>query len=79
MKKLISILLIIALCVPLIGQQRVIGDTSFPPPDVRRLNLELYTQDLPDYYGIVVAVADGDTFYVDWFSDKRKGVIWDCS
>lgn len=38
------------------------------------IDFESYTGDMPDYYGRVVDVADGDTFYVDWFTEDKMGV-----
>lgn len=33
-----------------------------------------YTGRMPDYYGFIVDLADGDTFYVDWFTEDKMGV-----
>lgn len=49
-------------------------DGSFPPPSLSVINLRDYDQSMPDYYGYIVAVADGDTFYVDWFSEDKMGI-----
>lgn len=46
--------------------------TSELTPDM--INFEEYTGDMPDYYGRIVDVADGDTFYVDWFTEDKMGV-----
>lgn len=42
---------------------------NLPHPDA--IDLEQYTIDFPDWYGYVVRVADGDTFYVDFYSNKK--------
>lgn len=49
-------------------------DGSFPPPSLEYIDLSLYNQTMPDYYGLIVDVADGDTFYVDWFSEDKMGI-----
>lgn len=46
--------------------------SSFPHPD--QIDFDSYTGDMPDYYGEIVDVADGDTIYVDWFTEDRMGV-----
>lgn len=42
--------------------------------DINSIDFEFYTGDMPDWYGKVVGVADGDTFYVDFYSEEKMGV-----
>lgn len=44
------------------------------PPAPSQIDLSQYTGDMPDYYGKVVGVADGDTFYIDWYTEDKMGV-----
>lgn len=39
-----------------------------------QIDFSKYTGDMPDYYGKIVDVADGDTFYIDWFTEDKMGV-----
>jgi len=43
-------------------------------PHPADLDLSVWTGDMPDYYGVVVDVYDGDTFYVDWYTEDRMAV-----
>lgn len=52
-------------------------DTSIQADQIltpSQINFDDYTGDMPDYYGKVLRVADGDTFYVDWFTEDSMGV-----
>ncbi|MBN2652832.1 MAG: thermonuclease family protein [Spirochaetales bacterium] len=40
-------------------------------PDPSTIDFSIYTGDLPDWYGYIVRVADGDTFYIDFYSEKK--------
>lgn len=44
------------------------------PPPPSEIDFSEYTGDMPDYYGKIIDVADGDTFYVDWFTEDKMGV-----
>lgn len=43
-------------------------------PHPADLDLSVWTGDMPDYYGVVVDVHDGDTFFVDWYTEDRMAV-----
>jgi micrococcal nuclease len=81
MKKYILLLIVFALlsCSPSSNESNYITnsfywDGSFPPPSLDVIDLSLYNQTMPDYYGYIIDTADGDTFYVDWFSEDKMGV-----
>ena len=38
------------------------------------IDYDYYNGDMPDWYGVVVRVADGDTFYINYFSEIKMGV-----
>lgn len=38
------------------------------------INFLQYTENMPYYYGKIISIADGDTFYIDWFSEDKMGV-----
>lgn len=82
MKKIIFALLIVFVllsCTPQTDDYNYTTDSyywdgSFPPPDLSYIDLSLYNYKMPDYYGLIISVIDGDTFYVDWFSENKMGI-----
>jgi len=50
------------------------SSTMYGPLIPSQIDFDHYTGDMPDYYGRIVDVADGDTFYVDWFTEDKMGV-----
>lgn len=48
--------------------------TNSGPLTPSQIDFSKYTGDMPDYYGKIVDVADGDTFYIDWFTEDKMGV-----
>jgi micrococcal nuclease len=52
--------------------QTLAAESNLPSPP--QIDLSQYTGDMPDYYGRVVDVADGDTFYIDWYTEDKMGV-----
>jgi micrococcal nuclease len=51
-----------------------ISVSIFSLPQEIQNRIEFYEQQKPDYYGFVLRVADGDTFYIKWFTEINKAV-----
>lgn len=75
MKKIFLLLLISLSLVSVVPQERhrayIYTEEALHP---KNIDLMVYVQNLPDYYGFVTRVADGDTFYVQWFSEEQMGI-----
>lgn len=75
MKKIILILtivLFIACGAEVETQSNESADFDLLHPS--EIDFSEYTGDMPNYYGKIVDVADGDTFYIDWFTEDKMGV-----
>lgn len=56
------------------GHQTTKKQLVLPDQQVGKIDFEYYTSDMPDWYGKIIKIADGDTFYIDFYSEKKMGV-----
>jgi micrococcal nuclease len=54
------------------GSENVDTSGDYARPDT--LDLSRWTGDMPDYFGRVVHLRDGDTFEIDFYTEKEMGV-----